>query len=398
MNKLIFLISLFISSLVIQPNYLYAVTDTTQVEDEFTDFTEEATSNDDEFSDFTETSSDEFGDVNQDEFSEFSDDEFSDLSDDEFSSSEECGSCPASGSCGVNKKDKVEFHWTLIILFMTVLAGIFVRFKTTRKLRTLFLVASIFILGFYKQACSVCPLNGIENMILFISGYEVGWRDLIWFIAIIPITYIFGKVWCGWICHLGAIQEFVYLPQKVKILATAKAQKIFRISRYVLLVILIVQLAIMGSKYWCKIDPFLNIFDFKNFFGYLITTNDYDIELYVIITLVLYVLISSIFVYRSFCRTMCPIGLVLGWISRLPGASIIGIKGDCVGCKMCNTSCELDAITRDNKYSTIYNPDCNSCGKCIDSCSQDGMAFVRKGKKYPTVVKCENNCSIGKKA
>jgi polyferredoxin len=200
------------------------------------------------------------------------------------------------------------------------------------------------------------------------------------------------------VCHLGAIQEFLYFPRKVKIFETAKAQRVFRIIRYVLLVALIIQLSIMGSKYWCQIDPFVNIFDFKSFFDYILSVKNYDMGLIIIITLLLYVTVSSMFIYRPFCRTMCPIGLVLGWITRIPGASVIGLEGACVSCKMCNSTCELDAITRDNKISSvIYNPDCNSCGKCLDSCVKDGLAFVRKGKNHATVVKCENNCKIENK-
>jgi len=398
MNKIFIVFIFILGTLIIVPNISLANSDSIEIKDEFSEFDNQ---NNDEFSE-TKEDSDEFSDFSDDEFSDANNDEFSDINDDEFSnnSSEfsDCNCCSKSGSCGINDKNKTEFHWTITILLLTILAGIFVRFESTRKLRTLFLVASIFILGFYKQACSVCPINGIENILLFASGYEVDFRNLLWFIAIIPITYVFGKVWCGWICHLGAIQEFIYLPRKIKIFASSKAQKIFRITRTILLLVLIVQLAIMGTKYWCKIDPFLNIFDFKNFFGYLISTNNYDIELIIIITLILYVLISSVFIYRPFCRTMCPIGLVLGWITRIPGASIIGIKGDCISCKICNTSCEIDAITRDTKTSIIYNPDCNSCGKCIDSCPQDGISFVRKSKKYPTVVKCENNCKIEKES
>ncbi len=368
-------------------------------------YSQENSEVDDEFGEFKsfdeEESDDEFG-----EFSEFNenegDDEFSEFkSFDEDSS--DFGKAPAcSQSCQKScpnsalEKRNSQMYWIIGVLIFTIIAGILVRFKATRNLRGLFLLISLFVLGFYKGGCTVCPIGGFQDFLLVIFGYKTGWIYILWFIAIIPITYFFGKVWCGWICHLGAIQEFLYLPRKIKILQTRKAQNIFRIIRYVLLGALIIQVAIMGTKYWCRIDPFINIFGFKGFYDMLINVTYFDLELIIIITLVVFVLISSLFIYRPFCRTMCPVGLVLGLITKIPGASVIGIKGECISCKMCEKSCEYKAIVRDEKLSIINNTDCIACGDCIDSCSQGSLKFLRKSKKYPTIVKCVNECKIEK--
>lgn len=384
----------------------------TAQDDEFKD------ASNDEFSD----AGDEFSDVSEDEFSdagdEFSDagDEFSDVgdefsnADDEFSDSgdefSDVGSATTHTGCSANhascpgSKHKEAFHWTLIILFFTLLAGIFVRFEKTRKLRGVFLLASLFVIGFYKAACTGCPIVGLQNFVLYIAGYEVVWQDLVWFPAIIVITYFFGKVWCGWICHLGALQEFLYMKGKFAIWQTLRAQKILRVSRYILLGALIIQLVIMGTKYWCRIDPFVNIFDFRSFYGAVTASTSFDFEWILIITLVFLILVSSVLTYRPFCRSMCPVGLLLGLIAKIPGASVIGIKGDCAGCKKCDSACDINAIIRvpELKHSILENQECIACGDCIDSCNKNGLGFLRKNKNNNDKVYCKNECSISNKS
>jgi ferredoxin len=340
---------------------------------------------------------DEFKSVDESEFSstDSTSDEFSAVSDDEFSEFTEDteGGVDCSVSCTQTCQKTIErFWWIIGILIATVVAGFMVRFGFTRNLRGLFLLASLLIIGFYKGACTGCPINGIQNIFLGVFGYLDEWRELFWFIAIIPITYLFGKVWCGWICHLGALQEFIYLPGRFKVFRKPHIVLIGKIMRTVLLAALIIQIAIMGTKYWCSIDPFIQIFDFKGFAGYLAEVETFDTGLWITITLTALLLVTSVISFRPFCRFACPIGLILGWVAYIPGASVLGIKGKCASCKMCNGACNIDAITRKEKKSILDNQECIACGDCMDACPQGGLSFVRKGRKHSVKVDCTNSC------
>jgi len=156
------------------------------------------------------------------------------------------------GCCNKGKNENLT--WVIGILIVTVIAGFFVRFRRTRNLRGLFLIGSVVILGFYKGACP-CPISSMQNLVLAGLGVDVEWQSLIWFLALIPVTYLFGRVYCGWICHLGALQEFIFLPAKIKMLQGLKAQKIMRIIRIVFLVALIIQLFVSKSILFKHYDP-----------------------------------------------------------------------------------------------------------------------------------------------
>ena len=267
-------------------------------------------------------------------------------------------------------------------LIMTALAGIFVRFSATRKLRGLFLAISVIVLGFYVGACP-CPISSFSYTIIALSGGQVIWENMIWFLALIPLTYIFGKTWCGWVCHLGALQEFLFMPAgKLEFLKTRKAQQVMKYIRYVLVAILIVQLIITHSYLFNKIDPFKTAYNLGFNAGYT--------EWILLGLLVL----TSVFMYRPFCKSACPIGLVLGWISKIPGASVLDKNESCAGCTLCATGCNQQAIYRDpvNKISVIDNKECIACGECLDNCKKCSMNFFRKNEKHKTVNKlCKEN-------
>ncbi|MEA3496952.1 MAG: 4Fe-4S binding protein, partial [Bacteroidota bacterium] len=186
--------------------------------------------------------------------------------------------------------------------------------------------------------------------------------------GLIPITYIFGKVFCGWICHLGALQEILNIG-KIKIFQSEKAQKVMRIIRIVILIVMLAQLTFTHVILWNKIGPFkvaYNLFS-ANLTGYILLG---------------ILILSSIFIHRPFCKTICPVGLTLGWITKIPGASILGINNSCAGCKTCSTSCDMNAITRDNKISKLDNQECIMCGECMDDCKIKSISTKRKGEKH----------------
>ena len=318
----------------------------------------------------TSESTDEFEEFNEFEHASASDDEFGEFTEGvEVECSASCDGCAhASGS-------NEQLWWVLSILGVTIVAGFLVRLKSAVSLRGLFLITSLIVLGFYKGGCP-CPIMSMQHVVLAGIGGEVKWTGMIWFLGLLPITYLFGKVWCGWICHLGALQEIIYLPGKVKILQSEKAQKRMRYIRIALFIALIGQIIYTQTNLFKVIDPFKVAFNLRaaNTTGWVLLG---------------LLILSSLFIYRPFCKAICPIGLVLGWISKIPGASILAPKKTCVGCKTCNNSCKINAITRDNKFSKLDNQECIACGECTADCKKDSIKFVRNTKEYASKTVCK---------
>ncbi len=283
--------------------------------------------------------------------------------------------------CPYAQNNLIDWSWgstltiTAIALALTIIAGIMVRYKTTRNFRNIMLIIGLVFFGFYNGACP-CMISSFQNTILYVAGYDIDWTSLLWFLGLIPITYVFGKVWCGWVCHLGALQEFLYRPKLHSWLTNEKTGKILKIIRYILIIALIIQLLIMGNIFWCKIDPFKAIFNIQ-------LNVHYEVVASILLVLLL---ISSLFSFRPFCRTICPVGIILGWISHIPGASIVGLKSkQCISCKLCSETCDIHAITRRKNISYIDNKECIACGDCIDECNKCSLEFLRKSSKNKPV-------------
>jgi polyferredoxin len=282
----------------------------------------------------------------------------------------------STASVSTHKKSaSVDIYWMSSVLLCTLIAGILVRFKSTRQLRSLFLILSIITFGFYRGGCP-CSIQSFQNNILLLSGNSVRWPSILLFAGLLPVTYLFGRVYCGWICHLGALQEFVFKTSSFKLFQSERSQEIMRNIRTAVLVILISQLLITRTNLYRQVDPFAVIYTFYSdyFVGWI---------------LVFMVIASSFVLYRPFCKTVCPVGLILGWVSKIPGASVLGVRSNCISCIQCSRKCSINAITHDNKISVIDNQECIRCGECMTGCKKDSLVFRRKGKQHFTRIECK---------
>jgi polyferredoxin len=149
-----------------------------------------------------------------------------------------------------------------------------------------------------------------------------------------------------------------------------------RYIRIVLLITLITHILITKTAIYEHYDPFKAIYN-------LIVPNTISW------VLVILVLVSSVFIYRPFCKMACPIGLILGWVSKIPGASVNGNNETCTSCTNCNSVCKIRAITRDQKISRLDNQECIACGDCLNSCKKYSMDFYKKGSKHHDKIECK---------
>jgi ferredoxin len=286
---------------------------------------------------------------------------------------------PATESCsGTCTKKEKNLSWVLGILVLSLAIGYFIKFQKFRNLRGVFLIATVVILGFWKGACP-CPISSFQNLILAGVGVDVSWQSLVWFLGLIPVTYLAGRVYCGWLCHLGAFQEFLYIPGKIRILQSEKAQKAMRGIRTGFLVVLVIQVIITHSNIFKNYDPFKAAYN-------LMASNTLS---WVLLGLLLS---SSVFIFRPFCKAVCPVGLMLGWINKIPGARVIGNNGKCTGCKNCDTTCQIRAITRDSQFSRLDNQECIACGNCVSNCRKEALSFFRNNKTtHHDQITCKNS-------
>ncbi|HNX88628.1 MAG TPA: 4Fe-4S binding protein [Paludibacteraceae bacterium] len=323
------------------------------------------------------TPSDEFKSASSEEFSNGSKDEFTSVSTDEFSSdtsefSTENAKTDPTKTEEIRKINYTMIYEPLAIFLILALISLLIKYEWFRKIRGFFLLASVIYLGFYRGACP-CMISSFQNGVLMIFGVPVAWESLLWFLVLIPATYLFGKVWCGWLCHLGALQELIGRSSKLDFLTGRKVQRTLKIIQISVFVIWILQMLITRTNIFCEYDPFkvaFNLFS-ANWLGWILLP---------------VLIVSSLLIHRPFCRTVCPVGLILGWVSLIPGAKKLDKTTSCINCKMCSNECAVRAMIHENKTTTLKQEDCIMCGECMSSCKKQDALHVKRIFRKKNVI------------
>lgn len=225
-------------------------------------------------------------------------------------------------------------------------------------LRSMLLIAAIAYFGFYEGSC-LCTNGALQNIFLFSalgrwSGIaEAAIQVLLVFISI----YLFGNLFCGWICHKGAVQEFLF-RSRLRLHIPQRIDRWLQNIKYVLLILIIFWPIIYHQKLFLKLDPFKALFNLEGSTFLLIFGG--------------VVLISSLFFYRPFCRYICPFGAAAGIINRF-GLFRLKMKRDqaCSGCTICVRGCLAGAIRPQRNQEIAFDAaNCNACGECRAACKK----------------------------
>lgn len=192
-------------------------------------------------------------------------------------------------------------------------------------------------------------------------------------IAVIPITMLWGRFFCGYLCAFGSMQELLnYIAKKLKIKQiniNYKLDKYLKYIKYIIIVILII-LWILNITL-DTINPW-NIFGiYSSYKGWTNLSAFISIGGFIL----LLIIISSLFIERVFCRYLCPLGGVFTLISKL---RLFHIKKDlnkCIDCNLCSKKCpmNIDVNKETSEYNKVKSSECIDCFKCINSCPVNAL-------------------------
>lgn len=216
-------------------------------------------------------------------------------------------------------------------------------------------------------AVGACPLGSLQQALVS-SRYKFPYYMLG---VLLLFGVIFGRVICGFLCPFGLLQELIYkLPtKKVK---KGTWSRLLSYLKYVILAVFVIAVPLVRlvpgfCKYICPAGTLEGglplVFTneaLQRLTGFLFS---WKIGVLVII------LASMIFVYRSFCRFLCPLGAIYSLFHKV---SICGVRVNedkCIGCNVCVRACKMDV-------SKVGDRECIHCGECAGHCPK--RAIERK--------------------
>ena len=190
--------------------------------------------------------------------------------------------------------------------------------------------------------------------------------------AVIIITAIWGRPFCGFICSFGAMQDLLWAAGKRIPFHPAISQKtdsIMKNIKYAVLAFIVFgvwMFDITGDTVW---SPW-------TVFGmYASPWKGFPAEAYFISLgglLLLLTIIGSLFIERIFCRYLCPLGAIFTLVSRIRIFKIKRNSSNCdERCRACTRKCPM-AIPL-YKYDSISSGECINCMKCTGLCAKNNI-------------------------
>ncbi len=239
------------------------------------------------------------------------------------------------------------------------------------------------------------------------------------FIIVMILTFLFGRVYCSWLCPLGTMQDVLH-----RIVIRFKKRKRFKFHpavpwfRYGILTLTILFI-IFGSVFFLNLlDPYssfgkitsnlvrpvwygLNntgawlLGKFENYSLFKVELKSYSWASFGYSLALLGLITWLVYKHgRLYCNTVCPVGTLLGIASRF---SIFKIRLDetlCNSCGICGSNCKAECI--DTKNRTVDFSRCVGCMNCLTSCSSNGVRYSLKPAAVP-VEKAEPQQQAGRR-
>ncbi len=221
-------------------------------------------------------------------------------------------------------------------------------------------------------AIAACPLGSLQNAL---SNSDTRLPAYI-FGIIILFGLILGRTICGWLCPVGLGQELLYKIKTPK-LKKSKVTRVLSYLKYVVLLVLVVLVPLLFAipgfcEFICPAGTLEG--------GVGLLGNPENENLLSILgplfswkfTMLVLIIVASIFIYRSFCRFLCPLGAIYGFFSKI---ALLGIKLDqnkCTDCGLCISACKMD-------IKKVGDHECIQCGECIAVCPAKAISW--KGEK-----------------
>ena len=225
-----------------------------------------------------------------------------------------------------------------------------------------------------------CPMGSIQ---LFLAGVR---QSISYYIVgfLVIIGAIFGRFICGFVCPMGLLQDLVY---RLKTPKRKMRLRYLRYTKYAILLIFVILLPLsirhelteLGQPWFCKIIcpsgtlfgaiPLLAVNDFLRQFA--------GIQLIWKLTLAVSLITLSIFVYRIFCRVLCPLGAIYALMNKIAVLQMRCDTNKCISCMQCSDACHIKLEPKSNPNS----PECVRCGKCINTCNPKALSYGVKSKR-----------------
>ncbi len=270
----------------------------------------------------------------------------------------------------------------------------------------------VFLIGitllFLDFSGTVQPVLGWMAKLQFLpSVMSLSWVPLL---VVLIATWLFGRIYCSVVCPLGALQDVFARIGKWKLFRKNNKAKLANKYSYskpktwlrlTVLVLFIVMLvagfnagAVLLAPYsaygrivaaWLQ-PAYIYINNVlaqwseanDNFMFYQVEPHNNPAILLIVSGVTAVVLMVLAFMNgRTYCNTICPVGTVLGYVSKFSRMKIRVDEDKCIKCGLCAKNCKAACIQiQKDAPAAIDATRCIACGDCIEACNKSAILYT----------------------
>lgn len=221
-------------------------------------------------------------------------------------------------------------------------------------------------------------LNPLQAVAAMIGGREI---ILLYLPALLTVvaTLLYGRVWCGWICPLGAILELFGRTGRI-----IKWQRLREVKYVVLFSVII--MAIFGSLAFLYFEPItILVRGLTAIFKPIVETVQaeeatslgwFGLNWWLFAIPLILVLLLNLVERRFWCRYLCPLGALVALGAKVSWIKRVVDQKSCVKCGDCAELCTMGAISEKHDFES--DPaECIMCMDCGAPCPKAAITFER---------------------
>lgn len=224
-------------------------------------------------------------------------------------------------------------------------------------------------------ALGACPIGALQAVIgsakYQISLYVLGLLTL--------FGTLLGRFICGWLCPFGLVQDLLHRTKARRLKVPAKLDRVLRTVKYAMLAVMVILLPMlltnqfgMGQPFFCQyVCPSGTLLGgipllaanpgLRATIGFLFSWK---------MGILLTILALSVFLYRPFCKYLCPLGAVYALFNKVSLYRMRLNQDKCVHCKACERACPMQVPV----MKSPNHPECIRCGVCKKACPTGALS------------------------
>ncbi|MBN1424709.1 4Fe-4S binding protein [Candidatus Fermentibacteria bacterium] len=223
-----------------------------------------------------------------------------------------------------------------------------------------------------------CPFGGLESALSLFTSQRftcaAGERNLALFIGLVVLTLVSRRAFCGWICPVGAVSEWI---ARLKAAVQGRRPTFLppfspgldaglRWLRLCVLILILWFTYRVGELVFRGFDPYYVLFSFHG--------HDVQPWSYAVIG---GVIAATVAVPMLWCRYLCPLGAAILPASALGRLRIARRREACIDCGVCDRACPhaLAVAT----VTEVRSAECTLCAECIGVCPTDALHLQGRG-------------------